>query len=382
MRVTKCVWQFHDKEAELHPVFDYFRYCTNEAIRIGSQKKITSRFSLHKELYYKLRSSDFAARLVYGSLECAAAKLKQHKKVKRKNPNARLPYVWKNTLCLNNQSYQIDDDTLRVTIKSKHQSYCSIKLNSYVLKQIENAKLGSITIIPNKIIITYSKETLEKEPEHYQGIDRNLNNATSYDTTKKFIMYNLKNANQIKEKYQKIKSKVTRNDVRIRKKIFRKYGKKERNRVHQILHKVSKQIVSKEQGIILEDIKGIRKLYRKGNNQGKKYRRRLNSWSFYELQRQIEYKAKWAGLPIWHVKAGGTSSKCAECGIKIIPEEHRKMWCPNCRIIVDRDVNAARNILARGLWFRPDALQGEVMKQSKDAEQIAVSQVVVCQTKT
>lgn len=382
LKVTKCVWQFHDNGIELQPVFDYFRHCTNESIRIGSQKKITSKFSLHKELYYKLRSDGFAAKLVYGSLECAAAKLKQHKKANRKNPNATLPYVWKNMLCLDNQSYKIDYDNaiLRVTIKPK--KYCYIKLSSYVLEQLENAKLGSITITCNKLVISYSKEITEKEPEHYQGIDRNLDNATSCDTRGKFTRYHLKKANQIKEKYRKIKSKFKRNDVRIRKKIFTKYGRKERNRAHQLLHKVSKQIVSKEQGIVLEDISGIRRLYRKGNGQGNKYRFKMNSWNYYELQRQIEYKAKWAGLPVQHVKAAGTSSKCAECGIKLIPEEHRMMWCPNCRKIIDRDVNAARNILARGLWLRPDALQGEVMRQSKDAEQIAVSQVVVCQTKT
>ena len=60
-------------------------------------------------------------------------------------------------------------------------------------------------------------------------------------------------------------SNFKRNDVRIRKKIFSKYGKKEKNRVHQILHNASKKIVSKNQGIIMENIKGIRKLYRKGN---------------------------------------------------------------------------------------------------------------------
>jgi len=175
LKVTKCVWQFHDKNTELHPVFDYFRYCTNEAIRIGSQKKITSKFSLHEELYYKLRS-DFVAKFVYGALECAAAKLKQYKKAKRKNPDARLPYVWKNMLCLDNQIYKIENGILRFPIKPKQ--YCYIRLNSYVLEQLENTKLGSITITSNKLVISYSKEVTEKEPENFSSIDRNLDNAT------------------------------------------------------------------------------------------------------------------------------------------------------------------------------------------------------------
>jgi hypothetical protein len=39
------------------------------------------------------------------------------------------------------------------------------------------------------------------------------------------------------------------------------------------------------------------------------------------------------------------------------------------------DVNAAKNILARGTEDVPDATQSEAMKQSKDAEQIVLSQV-------
>ena len=49
------------------------------------------------------------------------------------------------------------------------------------------------------------------------------------------------------------------------------------------------------------------------------------------------------------------------------------MWCPKCHSLTDRDINAARNILARGIRFVPDGSQVEAMKQSKDAEQIVVS---------
>jgi len=70
----------------------------------------------------------------------------------------------------------------------------------------------------------------------------------------------------------------------------------------------------------MEDIKGIRKLYRKGNGQGNKYRGKMSTWSFYELQ--IQYKTLWAGLPVQHVKANDTSSKCSECGSKLVLEEN------------------------------------------------------------
>jgi len=114
-------------------------------------------------------------------------------------------------------------------------------------------------------------------------------------------------------------------------------------------------------GIILEDLKGIRKLYRKGNGQGSEHRTTMNSWSFYELQRQIEYKARWLGLPVKYVKANGTSSKCAACGSKVVPEEHRMLFCPYCNAAVDRDINAAKNILARGTRVVPVGTADEAM---------------------
>jgi len=90
VKVIKCVWQYHNKKDELDPVFDYFRYCANEAIRIGIEKNLTSKFKLHYQLYHKLRlDSQFHSKYVYGALECAAARLKQYKKILKKKPNAK-----------------------------------------------------------------------------------------------------------------------------------------------------------------------------------------------------------------------------------------------------------------------------------------------------
>jgi putative transposase len=69
-----------------------------------------------------------------------------------------------------------------------------------------------------------------------------------------------------------------------------------------------RQAKEKQFGIVMENLKGIRRLYRKGNWQGKDYRARMNTWSYSELQRQIEYKARWEGIPVYYVHASRTSS--------------------------------------------------------------------------
>jgi putative transposase len=118
---------------------------------------------------------------------------------------------------------------------------------------------------------------------------------------------------------------------------------------------------AKQYGIAMEKLTDIRKLYRRGNWQGCRYRGRMNSWSYAELQRQIEYKAKWKGLPVIHVHPHGTSSKCSICGKRMKPEENRMLRCPSCGYTVDRDVNAAKNILARALRFGAVGLTSEAM---------------------
>ena len=160
---------------------------------------------------------------------------------KKKKDDAKIPYIWKNHVIVDNQTYKISDGQIRIPIRPKQ--YIQFKLTDYVIQQIKNNKLGSITITEDKLIISYSKGIPEQKTSDFVAVDRNLDNATAFDTQNKFTVYDLQKTNQIKQTYKQIKSKFKRNDARIKKKIFSKYGKRERNRVHDILHKTSKQII-------------------------------------------------------------------------------------------------------------------------------------------
>ena len=48
-------------------------------------------------------------------------------------------------------------------------------------------------------------------------------------------------------------------------------------------------------------------------------------------------------------------------GYKTLESTQRRLWCPHCGAILDRDENAARNIAARGLRFSPNEPPGEAM---------------------
>jgi len=244
-----------------------------------------------------------------------------------------------------------------------------VPLNHYTQRFLSqpSVQLRSATLTSQAVSISVRRRVEETRCTGMVGLDRNLDNVTLAGSDGQIERYDLSGATAIKSRCGATKRCFHRNDVEIRKRIFMKYGRLERDRVGCLLHNVSANIVLqarlKRQAIVMEDLRGIRRLYRKGNGQGRAYRGRMNSWSFAELQRQIQYKAEWNGIPVIYVRAFGTSAKCSGCGHQVLPEENRQLHCPSCGLTVDRDVNAARNILARGLRFKPVGSAHEAMVQ-------------------
>jgi putative transposase len=103
------------------------------------------------------------------------------------------------------------------------------------------------------------------------------------------------------------------------------------------------------EGIVLERLKGIRYAHQRGNGEGRGRRRRIALWPFRQLQGDIEYKARWEGVPIEYVNASRTSQTCHRCGFvnRSLKVTEREWLCP-CGATLDRDLNAAINIERRG----------------------------------
>lgn len=80
--------------------------------------------------------------------------------------------------------------------------------------------------------------------------------------------------------------------------------------------------------------------------------RAISDVAWGELRRQLDYKAEWAGRKVVVIDRYFPSSKrCSACGYtaEALALATRQWTCPACYARHDRDINAARNIEARGL---------------------------------
>ena len=181
--------------------------------------------------------------------------------------------------------------------------------------------------------------------EKWIGVDRNTvgHIAVVSDPESGKVIKLGKSALHIHQKYKNLRKGLQKKG---------KYGKvkqikdRESRIVKDINHKVSRKIVdtAKEtgKGVKLEDLTGIRN----GKHNTESFRYAKNSWSFYQLQNQIEYKAKLLGVEVAYVDPAYTSKSCSRCGL--IGDRNKKSFkCPHCGHVDHADSNAGFNIAMR-----------------------------------
>ncbi len=333
---------------------------TNECIRIGLANEISSMKKLSLFSYKELKHCSTQSKYRLTAISKAAGILSARKKSIRRGFKTKNPYL-KKPILVSCYGFKIINGKLRIPLGSK--KFEEIPLNNHTLKVLSDPmlKVNSFTLTETSLSLCISKEVKEVDGlASTVGIDRNLRNLTVGNRSK-ITYYDMNKVVGIGETTKDIVKSFKRNDVRIRRVIASKYGRRKAERVKRILHVISKDVVrnalENKQVIIFEDIRNIRSMYQKGNYQGKDFRRQMNNnWPFGEIKKQIEYKANWLGIPVIHLtksETRGTSSRCYQCGERVqgSKEKPRQLWCQKCEKWFDRDLVAVMNISYRG-WAR------------------------------
>ncbi len=348
-----------------------FSEIVNHCIRIGLENNCSTLKKLSLLSYHQLKEYSIPSKYKLNAISQAAGRLAQMKKDIKKGRKVKSPFVRKPYLV---SCYAFKINGMLLSFPVKNREFANILLTDHTVSELskDGVKARSFTITPTSLSISIQKDVTEIKPDGVIGIDRNLRNIT-ISTPEKTIMYRTEKVLSIKENSQHVRNSFKRFDVRVKNRFFTKLRGRQTRRVNQYLHKISKHIIEEAKRtksmIVFEDLKGIRRLYKKGNGQGRKFRRIMNhTIPNYEIQRQVTYKAAWEGIPVYFVNPKRTSKLCPMCGGRLQEDRlnRRKLWCNNCGKIMDRDVVASMNIAHKG-WARfthPRGLPDEAMKRN------------------
>ncbi|KKN21803.1 hypothetical protein LCGC14_0921600 [marine sediment metagenome] len=140
------------------------------------------------------------------------------------------------------------------------------------------------------------------------------------------------------------KKKGSRNRKKAQLRLARHHSRV-RNIRKDFLHKLSSDLTKTKQIICVEDLNIA------GMVQNRKLSRAISDLGWGEFLRQLGYKASWYGSKVIKIDRWFPSSKtCSRCGYKLDQLDlGTRCWtCPGCSAELDRDLNAAVNILLEG----------------------------------
>jgi putative transposase len=234
---------------------------------------------------------------------------------KQKEP---LPIVWSRFL-----PEGVQPSSVTITRDQSGRYFISILVEEGIGTLPMTEKVVGVDLGLKSFLITSDGETLAN-PKYYARDEKKLARAQRQHARKK---KGSKNRNKARLKVARWHARIadTRRDFQ---------------------HKASTQLIRENQVVCLEtlNVKGMLKNHTLA--------KAIADVGWSEFVRQLEYKAAWYGRTIVKIDRWYPSSKtCSACQyvLEELTLDIRSWACPNCGTCHDRDINAAKNILAVGL---------------------------------
>lgn len=195
-----------------------------------------------------------------------------------------------------------------------------------------------------------------EQTRHVVGVDRGLRQiVTCYDEKGKTFFHNGKTIARKRQHYKELRRHLQMTNTRNSKRRIRKIGQRENRWMSDYNHCLSKTLVNHygaDTLFVLEDLTDV--TFDTVYSRKKENRYEHHSWSFYDLEQKLKYKAHQNGSEVVEVDAHYTSQRCPKCG-RILKEnrDHRlHMYiCDRCGYRSNDDRIAAMNIQMLGTMY-------------------------------
>ena len=199
-------------------------------------------------------------------------------------------------------------------------------------------------IIPIKI-----NDTPKTSPVNYCGIDPGVRTFMTTFGNNDCVEYHhnelvLKNLNQKIKNLKELRTLKVRK--RIAKKSINKIEKRKSNLIDELHWKVIADLLERHDVIFYGDIKSHDIVKNKHNHT---LNRNINDLKFYKFKERLLFKAIEKNKKIVLVNEAYTSQTCSCCGAMYKPGCSKVYECKKCNKHMDRDVNASKNILMKGI---------------------------------
>ncbi len=184
--------------------------------------------------------------------------------------------------------------------------------------------------------------------------------ATGYSTTGRFVhvggFTTYRWYNKQLDRIRALRSHCQKGSRRYRylTRVYHRVSEQKRRKQRDSLHKASAFLTRQaESAIVLGDL-SQQQMVQKSRNVTKRtkglHRSVQNEWGLYQFVQMVQYKAQRNGKKLYVISERYTSKECSGCGYRQeMPLWKRTYHCPQCGLVMDRDENSARNILARFL---------------------------------
>lgn len=312
LRPTKCVAQTYPRDG-LRNLLSECLTLTYNAIAYANEHGIKNRKGM-KGFYGTLKHTKLPSCYKTAAIGRACQVVASRRKSEKRRIGVGHPSALRAVICIPFGFF--------VTMKGRlfvpfgRDEYFDVQLNSHTIRVLEGKKVRSLTITPDRLSFCYSEEIEPVVVRTVYGVDRNEKNLTFGDRGG-VIQIDTKRAVKLRQATREALSSFKRDDVRVRRRLARKYWNRCSDRTNNVLHAATNFIVDtasrNHTALALEDLTGMRNLYTKGNGQGRDYRFMLNSWPHWKAKTMLEYKAAWKGLTVIQLTRSDTYGSSSEC---------------------------------------------------------------------